>query len=175
MTVTATELIGKAIQGYEALQAASTTFKNRIGTGTTTAQATDRIFYPHLDSPDDYPTPFFTITPDVASMVRDDSSYRTNQVALIVRCCDVARMEVDKPLSLKDCLIDFLNFAGGSFTDAFEGSQTSTTGAVTIQSIADVEPVAFTDPRKESEKSTKRPYCLMTRRVVVALTGGGQQ
>jgi len=107
-------------------------------------------------------------------MSRDDSSYRTNQVSLIVRCCDVAREPVDTPLSLKDCLIDFLNFAGGAFTDAFEASQTGS-GVITIQSMADVEPVAFTDPRKESETSSGRPYCLMTRRVVVAITGGGGQ
>lgn len=170
MTIAATGLRGEAIQKLEALVSKSATAQTRAGL--TEAQMPSRIFWPDLENPFSVEFPYFVITHRQTRSTRDSSSSFDRSGMLALKIVDVAQHDVVTPGGRKDALTAFLNFVDGVSADMEAASILNDN--LTVQEWRDSIPPSMSDPRKESDKQTNRPYFFLEIEVAWGPGGGGQ-
>lgn len=176
MTIAATGARGEAVEKLAELIANTDAAQDRAGGDPTAAQMHARIFWPHLVDP--YAAakkvgfPLFVITPGPARATRDSGGSFNHSGALRLKVIDVARVEITTEEELKDAQMDFLNFVDALCSQM---QALSLTGShLTMQTWQDTIPVSMSDPRKESDQDSQRPYFFLEMEVTWDPTGGGE-
>lgn len=176
MTIAATGARGEALEKLAELIANSDTAQDRAGGNPTAAQMHARIFWPHLSDPyaaaDQVGYPLFVITPGAASARRDSGGSFNRSGALRLKVIDVARVEIATQEDLKDAQMDFLNFVDGLCAEM--ESLSLTDDHLSLQAWQDTIAVSMSDPRKESDRDSQRPYFFLELEVTWDPTGGGE-